>query len=101
MQHDDNVTDLDKIDLRSKRGKELADRINKQTVLDRMPKLYYVEDSHRGGYRIGRTDWPGDTFMIVAKEHFDIFLTIYKQMSMPIFDLTNDEDGEEWEKIRT
>lgn len=86
------VTDLKTPDMRSKRGRELAARINKQTVLDNMPKLYYVEDLYNGGYRVGRTDWPGDAFNIVTKFEFDIFLRIYNGLSMPIEDKTNDED---------
>jgi len=96
----DNVTDLDKIDLRSKRGKELADRINKQTVLDRMPKLYYVSDLSMGRYRVGRTDWPGDVFELISAPEFESFLCIYQKLNMPIHDLSDDDDDSEWEKIR-
>jgi hypothetical protein len=80
------------------------DRIQKQhmeNVKRDMPKLWFVEDSANGGYRVGRTDWAGDAFEIISKAEFDSFLNIYKRLSMPVFDLTNDDDGQEWEKIRT
>jgi hypothetical protein len=80
------------------------DRIQKQHmdgVLRDMPKVYFVEDSYNGGYRVGRTDWPGDVFNIVPKDQFDTFLKIYKALNMPVIDLTYDDDGSEWEKIRS
>lgn len=94
----DNVTDLNKIDRRSQRGRELAARLNKQTVLDNMPKLYYVEDGDR--VRLGRTDWPGDAFNIIPADEWEVFQRIYTAMSMPLIDLTHDE-GDEWDKVRT
>lgn len=83
------------------RGEALAKRLNKETILEKMPKIYFVEDSYNGGYRVGRTDWAGDWFIIVSKADFDMFLTIYKGLNMPIIDLTHDDDGSEWNKVRT
>lgn len=82
------MTELDK---RTKRGRELADRLNKQTILDRMPKLYYVNDSFHDCVRIGRTDWPGDAFEIVPNEDFTIFKRIYDRLNMP-FPCKDDDD---------
>lgn len=96
----DNVKDLNSVDMRSKRGKELAARINKQTVLDNMPKLYFVEDLSMDRYRVGRTDWPGDTFNLVPAKDFEVFRKVYESMNMPLIDLSYDDDGSEWEKIR-
>jgi hypothetical protein len=88
------------IDRRTKRGKELAERLNRETVLAQMPKLYYVADLSVDRYRVGRTDWPGDAFQCVPKDEFETFLKVYKSLSMPIYDLSNDDDETEWEKIR-
>lgn len=82
-------TDLDK---RSKRGRELAERLNRQTILDRMPKLYFVEDFGMGRYRVGRTDWPGDTFNLIPRKEFDAFRKIYEGLNMPLLDKTHDDD---------
>lgn len=79
------------LDRRTKRRKELADRMNAQTIQDRMPKLYYVEDFGMDRYRVGRTDWPGDTFELIPRAEFDAFRKIYASLSMPLIDLT-DED---------
>lgn len=78
------------MDKRTKRGRELAQRLNYQTILDRMPKLYFVEDGDR--VRLGRTDWPGDAFNVFPASEFAIFRSIYERMSMPLRDATNDED---------
>lgn len=75
-------------DQRSKRGRELAERLNKQTVLDNMPKVYFVEDPYNGGYRVGRTDWPGDVFIIIPKAEFEGFRKVYENLSMPLLDKT-------------
>jgi hypothetical protein len=80
------------VDGRSKRGRELAARLNKQTVLDNMPKVYFVEDSYNGGYRVGRTDWAPDAFNIVPKAEFETFRKVYERLSMPLLDKTYDED---------
>jgi hypothetical protein len=79
------------IDKRSKRGRELAQRLNQQTILDNMPKLYYVEDSYNGGYRVGRTDWAGDVFNIVPKAEFDIVLKVLNGLNYPILDKTYED----------
>ena len=79
------------LDRRIKRGKELADRMNAKTILDHMPKLYYVKDFGMDRYRVGRTDWPGDTFELIPRAEFDAFRKIYERLSMPLLDLT-DED---------
>lgn len=84
------------IDLRTKEGRNLAAEeavrnMSDATVRERMPKLYYVEDSYNGGYRVGRTDWAGDAFNIVPKAEFDIFLKIYNGLSMPIEDKTYED----------
>lgn len=83
------------------RGEALAERLNKETILEKMPKIYFVEDPYNGGYRVGRTDWAGDQFNVVPKADFDMFLTIYKGLNMPVLDLTHDDDGSEWDKVRT
>ena len=84
------------------RGEALAKRLNKETILEKMPKIYFVEDSYNGGYRVGRTDWAGDVFEIVSKDKFDEFIAFYKvKMGMPLLDLTHDDDGSEWKKVRT
>lgn len=82
-------TDLDK---RTNRGRELAARLNKQTILDSMPRVYFVEDEYNGGYRVGRTDWPGDAFNIVPKAEFETFRKVYEALSMSLLDKTHDED---------
>lgn len=94
------VIDLERVDGRTTRGKELAARINKQTVLDNMPKLYFVADLGMGRYRVGRTDWSGDTFNLVPKKEFETFRKVYEAMNMPLIDLTNDDDCSEWDKVR-
>lgn len=80
------------IDKRTNRGRELAQRLNQQTILENMPKVYFVEDEYNGGYRVGRTDWPGDAFNIVPKADFEVFQRVYKGLSMPLVDKTHDED---------
>lgn len=79
------------IDKRTKRGRELAQRLNQQTILDNMPKLYYVEDPHNGGYRVGRTDWPGDVFNIVSKAEFDCVLKVLNGLNYPVLDKTYED----------
>jgi hypothetical protein len=78
------------IDKRTKRGRELAQRLNQQTILDNMPKVYFVEDRYNGGYRVGRTDWPGDMFNIVPKAEFEAFRKVYEGINMPLIDCTDD-----------
>lgn len=87
------------VDRRTQRGRELAARINRQTVIDNMPKLYYVEDGDR--VRLGRTDWAGDVFNLVPKSEFAVFKRIYEEINMPLIDLTGDDDGSEWDKVRS
>lgn len=83
------------------RGKALAERLNKETILEMMPKIYFVE-TYNGEYRVGRTDWACDVFEIVPKDKFDEFIAFYKvKMGMPLLDLTHDDDGSEWKKVRT
>lgn len=81
------VNDLDK---RTKRGRELAERLNRQTILDNMPKVYFVADGER--YRVGRTDWPGDVFNLVEVGDFDVFRRVYSDLNMPLLDKTDVED---------
>jgi hypothetical protein len=93
-----------KIDGRTREGREargiaLASRLNKETVLECMPKLYYVEDGDR--VRLGRTDWAGDVFNLVPKSEFAVFKRIYEEINMPLIDLTWDDDGAEWDKVRS
>ncbi len=78
------------IDKRTKRGKELAARLNRELILERMPKIYYVLDGNR--VRVGRTDYPGDTFDIWPLSEFNIFKKIYERTGLPLIDATNDED---------
>lgn len=80
------------IDKRNKRGRELAERLNKQTILDNMPKVYFVEDAYNGGYRVGRTDWPGDVFNIVPKADFETFRKVYEGVDMPLIAADIEED---------
>ena len=83
---------MEAIDRRSKRGRELAERLNRQTILDNMPKLYFVEDFGMGRYRVGRTDWPGDMFELIPIAEFDAFRKIYQALNMPLLDKTTDDD---------
>lgn len=76
-------------DKRSKRGRELAARLNRETILEQMPKLYFVLDGSR--VRIGRTDWPGDYFNIVPSKDFEVFKLIYEGLNMPLLDKTDDD----------
>lgn len=78
------------MDKRTKRGRELAQRLNYQTILDRMPELYFVKEGDR--VRLGRTDWPGDVFEVFPATEFAIFRRIYERMVMPLRDATYDED---------
>lgn len=78
------------IDKRTKRGRELAQRLNQQTILNNMPKVYFVEDPYNEGYRVGRTDWPSDQFNIVSKVEFEAFRKVYEGINMPLIDATND-----------
>ncbi len=78
------------VDKRTKRGKELAARLNKEFIWERMPKIYYVLDGDR--VRVGRTDYPGDTFDVWPTVEFDIFKKIYEKTSLPLIDATYDED---------
>jgi hypothetical protein len=89
------------LDKRTKAGKALAERLNKETVLKNMPKLYFVEDLGMGRYRVGRTDWPGDAFQLIPKDEFEIFRKVYEQLSMPLYDLTHDDDRSLEEEIRS
>lgn len=91
---------IEGVDRRSTRGRELADRLNRETVLNKMPKLYFVEDFGMDRYRVGRTDWPGDVFNCIPRSEFDTFRKIYEALSMPLIDLTHD-DGTEWEEVRS
>lgn len=86
------------LDARTQRGKELADRLNMQTVFDKMPKLYYVADLQMGRYRVGRTDWPGDVFEFVTETQFEAFKNVYERLSMPLINL-DDYPEELWDKI--
>lgn len=80
---------MTKIDKRTVRGKELAERLNKQTILENMPKIYFVSDLGMGRYRVGRTDWPSDAFELVPAREFDVFAKICKQLSWPLLDKSN------------
>jgi hypothetical protein len=83
---------MPEIDRRTTRGRELAARLNKQTILDKMPKVFFVKDEYNNGYRVGRTDWPGDFFNVVPAAEFETFRKVYEALSMPLLDKTNDED---------
>jgi len=73
------------MNLPSKRTKARA-----QAVLDEMPKVYFVEDLGMGRYRVGRTDWPGDTFNLVPAKDFEVFRRVYEGLCMPLLDKTYD-----------
>lgn len=57
-----------------------------ENVLRDMPKLYFVRDDYNGDYRVGRTDWPGDTFNIVSRAEFETFRKVYEALNMPLID---------------
>lgn len=86
------------LDARTLRGKALANRLNMQTVFDKMPKLYYVADLQMGRYRVGRTDWPGDVFELVPQAEFVVFKEVYSKLNMPLINL-DDYPEEVWDKI--
>lgn len=73
---------------RTKRGRELAERINQQTILERMPKIYFVFDEYRNACLVGRTDWPGDRFNIIRTVEFATFCRIYEGLGFTILDET-------------
>lgn len=75
-----------------KRGQALAQRLNRETILEHMPKIYFVEDLGFGRYRVGRTDWPGDCFNLVPRAEFDIFRRVYDGLNMPLLDKTHDDE---------
>jgi hypothetical protein len=80
-------------DMRSKRGRELAQRLNKKTIEENTPKIFFVEDPYNSGVRIGRTDWPGDLFHLITTAEFKVFRHVYENlMNMPLLDKTYDED---------
>lgn len=80
------------LDRRTTRGRELAQQMNKQTIEEKMPKLYFVKDEYNNGYRVGRTDWPGDVFHVIPEAEFDAFRKIYcEKLSMPLLDKTDEE----------
>jgi hypothetical protein len=89
--HKDSVEPAPKIDKRSRQGKALAERMNQQTILKKMPRIYYVEDPYNGGYRVGRSDWAGDQFNIVPKEEFLTFKKVLEDLQYPLDDKTHDE----------
>lgn len=74
-----------------KRGEAIAQRLNRETVLEHMPKVYFVEDLGVGRYRVGRTDWPGDCFNLVPRAEFDIFRRVYEELNMPLLDMTHED----------
>jgi hypothetical protein len=76
-------------------------RQHMDNVLRDMPKVYFVKDEHAHRYRVGRTDWPGDVFNLVEWKDFETFRKVYESLNMPLVDLTDDDDGSEWEKIRS
>lgn len=82
------------IDKRTQRGRELAARLNRQTVLDQMPKIYFVSDPSYSRYRVGRTDWPGDVFNLVSEEDFQVFKKVYQALLMPLLDYTDREEDD-------
>lgn len=86
------------LDQRTTRGKALADRLNMQTVFDKMPKLWYVADLTYDRYRVGRTDWSGDVFELVPKAEFETFKKVYESVNMPLINL-DDYPEELWDKI--
>jgi hypothetical protein len=77
----------------SKRAHKLAKRLNKETILAHMPKVYYIFDESRGEYRVGQTDWPSDVFNFVSKEDFETFKKVYIDLLMPLIDRTFDDDN--------
>jgi len=79
------------IDKRTLRGRELAERMNRATILEQMPKVYFVVDEYHEGYRVGRTDWPHDTFNLVPKADFEVFRKVYEALNMPLLDKTDEE----------
>lgn len=84
--------DMSTIDKRTQKGRELAERLNRQTILDNMPKVYFVEDLGMSRYRVGRTDWPGDVFNFVHPDDFNTFRKVYEALNMPLLDKTHDEN---------
>lgn len=74
------------------RGRELAERLNRESIIEKMPKIYYVEDFSADRYRVGRTDWPGDRFELISRKRFDIFKSVYQRLNMPLIDKTFDDD---------
>ena len=75
-------------DKRSPSGRRLTARLSRKTILEKMPKLYFVQDDSNKGYRVGRTDWPGDTFNIVPRAEFETFRKVYEGLDMPLLDKT-------------
>lgn len=70
------------------RGRALAKRLNEQTILERMPKIWFVFDEYRNEYRVGRTDWPGDRFDFLSTEKFNTFKEVYESLGFKLEDKT-------------
>lgn len=79
---------MNDIDRRTLRGRELAKRLNEQTILDKMPKIWFVDCGDH--YRVGRTDWPGDVFNSIHPDDFATFRKIYDDLQMPLIDSYDD-----------
>ena len=60
--------------------------------MQNQPKIYYVEDPHRDAYRVGRSDWPGDSFNIIPRKDFLVFRRIYEGLGMELVDRTYTDD---------
>lgn len=55
------------------------------------PTIYFVRSSDN--VRVGRSDWPGDAFNVVAKDKFDHFLEVWNGLNLPkIEDKTYEDD---------
>lgn len=74
---------------RSTRGRELAARLNRQTILAQMPKIYFVKDSYADNYRVGRSDNPSDCFEIIENRDFDGFRKVYEALGFTLYDNTD------------
>lgn len=85
---------MNDIDRRTKRGKELAERLNKETVEAMTPKIYWCEHEIGGEnrIRIGRTDWPGDAFNIISAKEFETFRNIYQGLGFKLIHADDLED---------
>ena len=64
--------------------------LRKQRGMPEPLHIWYLWDGYAGKYRVGRSDWPGDTFDMLTREEFEERKAAAALLSIPVKEVEED-----------